>query len=190
MRPRTLLLTAGLLLLPGLAYAGPPWISLELPANPQNAATRGAFFVVHTYHHGTPTEFPLTGSAEGLVQGKRQTIPLEIRPTGAPGVFAVRASPLPAGAWVMVFHLGDPGSPNGAGMLVTLDGQRQVNGVTVPSRSVEGGRWVVPRGVTAAEVEAALRRQMAAGKPGPDHRLVAGIGLLLGLPLLGALRRR
>jgi len=36
------------------ALAGPPWISIELPANPYDQATRGAFLLVHAFHHGTP----------------------------------------------------------------------------------------------------------------------------------------
>ena len=30
----------------------PPWISIETPPNPYDPASRGAFLVVHTFHHG------------------------------------------------------------------------------------------------------------------------------------------
>jgi len=51
--------------LPRTAAAGPPWIGVELPANPHMEATRGALAVVHLYHHGTATAWPLR--AEALV---------------------------------------------------------------------------------------------------------------------------
>ena len=73
---RTLSVVAALSALATPAFAGPPWISAEFPANPHETATRGAFLLVHTYHHGTPTEFPLTGTAEGMVNGRRQSMRL------------------------------------------------------------------------------------------------------------------
>ena len=39
------------------ALAGPPWLSIELPANPLNSTTRGMYLLVRTYHHGTVTQF-------------------------------------------------------------------------------------------------------------------------------------
>lgn len=80
---------------------GPPWLSVEMPANPLDPATRGAAFVVHTYRHSRPEATPLTGTAEGVVDGERRSIPLAFRPTGQPGVFAVDQSWPEAGAWVL-----------------------------------------------------------------------------------------
>ena len=34
-----------------LARFGPPWLSIELPANPLDPTTKGAYLVVRTYHH-------------------------------------------------------------------------------------------------------------------------------------------
>ena len=48
-------------------HAGPPWISIELPANPLNATTRGMFLLVRSYHHGDAMQMPVTGTATGLV---------------------------------------------------------------------------------------------------------------------------
>jgi hypothetical protein len=177
------------------AHAGPPWISLEMPANPHEASTRGAFFLVHTYHHGTPVEYALSGSAEGILNGRRQTQQLEIIATDKPGVYAVRYRPAAQGVWVLVLNMGQ--GQEGAGMLVTLR-QGQVASVQVPSREVEGGRWVVPRKITSEDVDAALRQQTAMlGTNGPgnsqgsnDALLVAGIGLVLGIPAARLLRRR
>jgi hypothetical protein len=80
---------------------GPPWMSVEMPANPLDPATREAVFVVHTYRHSQPEAIPLTGTAEGVVAGERRSIPLTFRSTGRPGVFAVDQSWPESGAWVL-----------------------------------------------------------------------------------------
>ncbi len=80
---------------------GPPWISLEMPANPLDPATRGAAFLVHAYHHGSPTGFPVTGTADGLVDGERQSVDLEFRETSRPGVYAVDQQWPAKGHWIV-----------------------------------------------------------------------------------------
>ena len=62
------------------AHAGPPWIAIEYPANPFDQATRGGFLTVRTYHHGQITAKTLTGTAEGVINGKRESMKLDIRP--------------------------------------------------------------------------------------------------------------
>ncbi|HEX6058177.1 MAG TPA: hypothetical protein VFZ11_04085, partial [Gemmatimonadaceae bacterium] len=59
------------------ATAGPPWISIEYPANPLDRTTKGAYLLVHAFHHGTPVGLPVRGTAEGLVNGARRTIALD-----------------------------------------------------------------------------------------------------------------
>src|SRR2546426_1315168 len=56
---------------PGLAK-GPPWISIELPVNPYDQSMRGAFLLVHAFHHQTPMGFIVTGTAEGIVNGRSE----------------------------------------------------------------------------------------------------------------------
>jgi hypothetical protein len=196
MFPRTLravALVAGLSALASPAFAGPPWISAEFPANPHETATRGAFLLVHTYHHGTPTQFPLTGTAEGLVNGRRQTVRLDIVPTSRPGVYAVRFTPQGGGAWVLAFNLG---GDDGAGMIVAVGKDGQPTTAQVPSRSAEGGRWIVPRSLTPQDVDAALRTQVAmnsspvdrGSNPVPVGAVVA-LSLVLGIPLARSLKK-
>jgi len=80
---------------------GPPWMSVEMPANPLDPATREAAFVVRTYRHSRPEATPLTGTAEGVVDGERRSVSLTFRPTGQPGVFAVDQSWSETGTWVL-----------------------------------------------------------------------------------------
>ena len=76
------------------ALAGPPWISIELPANPYDQATRGAFLLVHAFHHGEPIGYLVTGTAEGIVGGERRSIKLEFSETSRDGVYFYLAESL------------------------------------------------------------------------------------------------
>src|SRR5205807_1309459 len=69
---------AALFASPALAK-GPPWISIELPANPYDQTMRGAFLLVHAFHHGREMGYIVTGTAEGIVNGARQSVTLEFR---------------------------------------------------------------------------------------------------------------
>lgn len=91
--------------------AGPPWISLEAPANPMDPSTRDAAFVVHAYHHERTAAFPVSGTAEGLVDGQRRTIELEVRPTSRSGVYAVQPNWPDEGHWVLKLTTNRDDSP-------------------------------------------------------------------------------
>ena len=142
------------------AIGGPPWIAIEYPANPHDAGTRGALLTVRTYHHGALVSYDLTGTAEGLVNGKRVSAPLDIRRLSTAGTFAVRWKKPDAGTWVLVISSMRDGQ-HAATAMVTIDGAGRVAGVTVPSDPIEGGRWQVPRRVGANEIDAMLRGSAA-----------------------------
>ena len=143
--------------LPATAFAGPPWITIELPANPWEPTTRGAFLVVHAYHHGTPMAAPVSGTAEGLVNGQRRTIQLNFDKTSRTGVFALRNQWGNAGRWVLVITVsqGDQVEGDIAQAVVEVSEDGRVTGVTVPTSAQHEGR--LPRKATLAEIEAALR---------------------------------
>ena len=170
--------------LPRTAAAGPPWIGVELPANPHMEATRGALAVVHLYHHGTATAWPLRAEAVGMVDGARRTVRLEARPVGSQqGVFAIHGT-LPRGdGWVLVMTM-NPGEPSRAQALVALDRGGEVAAVRVPRDLRENGRWSVPREATAAELDALLR--LAVGRTGVASATTdAGGSRTAGLALAG-----
>ena len=85
---------------------GPPWISIETPPNPFDATSRGAFLVVHTYHHGDIVASGVTGSAEGIVSGARRTIPLVFDTTTRRGTYALRKQWPNEGTWMLVINTG------------------------------------------------------------------------------------
>jgi hypothetical protein len=135
---------------------GPPWLSIELPANPLDPTTKGAFLVVRTYHHDRSTPFPVEGRAEGLVRGERKSLPLSFERTSQEHALALRRTWPAEGAWVLVIT-GMPGEGS-VTALVSIGDDGVVRQVRVPSRSAENGRWTVPVQVSAADVEAELRR--------------------------------
>ena len=142
----------------GVAVAGPPWIAIEYPVNPHDPATRDAFMTVRTYHHGDQVGHELTGTAEGLVNGQRRSMRLDIRRLPQTGAYAVRWQKPAQGTWVRVVSSRQEGT-HMATAVVTVDNSGRVARVSVPSRPIEGGRWQVPRAGAAAEVNAILRGQ-------------------------------
>jgi hypothetical protein len=161
------------------AHAGPPWISIELPANPHHASTRDATLLVRAYHHSSALNAPLTGVAEGIVDGKRISLPLALRATNQPGVFAV-TTPLPkGGTWIMAITLNES-KESTATALVTVDPRGRIVAIDVPSNRSRDG-WVVPQPVGQRDIEAALRAaHVAYGDTGTPARY----GLAFVLPLL------
>ena len=138
------------------AFAGPPWIAIEYPANPHDPGTRGALLTVRTYHHGELMSYDLSGTAEGIVNGKRQSIPLDVRRLTQTGMYAVRFQKPSQGSWVLVITAKQNGS-FAAHALVTIDSQGGVAAVSVPSDTRENGRWIVPRKVATAELDNMLK---------------------------------
>lgn len=139
------------------AVAGPPWIAIEYPVNPHDPNTRGAFCAVRTYHHGDLVSYEITGTAEGLVNGKRQSVKLDIRRLPQAGMYAVKWQKPAQGKWALLISTARDGQ-HMASALIDVDSNGRVASVTVPSTPIEGGRWQVPRKVAAGEVDAVLRR--------------------------------
>ena len=138
------------------AIAGPPWIAIEYPVNPHDPNTRGAFCTVRTYHHGDLMAYDITGTAEGMVNGKRQSVRLDIRRLPQAGTYAVRWQKPAQGKWALVISTTRDGHYM-ASALIDVDARGQVASVKVPSDPIEGGRWQVPRKIALAEVEALLK---------------------------------
>lgn len=108
---RALFLALFAITTPALA-GGPPSFSFEPPGGSD------AVLVVHAYSCHAPTDAAVRASAEGVVNGKRKTIPIELKPTGATGVYAVTRQWPAEGAWALVFSI-DRGGQTTA--LVKLD---------------------------------------------------------------------
>ena len=167
------------------AFAGAPWISIEIPANGLNPLTRDAFCLVRVYFHSDPAYYPVTVTAEGLVDGVRRTVKLTATETGMPGVYAVRYQPEKNGTWMVVARVGGTSDEPWATVIVPVNREGQIFNARVPTR--RDGETRIPIRVTAADVDQMLRAQVAS--IAPDARSLAGLPLL-GLLLLPAFRRR
>lgn len=168
------------------AFAKPPWVAVELPADPMNSATRGAFLLVRAYLHGAPLDRGITGTATGTVDGRRQTLTLSLDPTNMPGVFALRRT-WPAGPWVLALNAG---GPDGATALVGVGSNGAVRSIRVPTTTTNG--FTAPRRVTdqdiSVELQALARAEPGAG--GLTRGAATAAALAAGLVLVGSLRRK
>jgi hypothetical protein len=193
------LAVALLLILSSTAFAGPPWLSIELPANPYDRQTRGSIAIVRTYHHGVPMQLQVLGTAEGLIDGERVSLPLELIATSSTGVYALKGELPGRGVWVLVVHGGAEG--NGVTAIVEVGPDGSVRAVDVPTR---GDDPPIPRAITGPEIDARLRSLASVGPASgglvlakPGHGGPRGMGITLaaiaavGLPVgLGVWRSR
>ena len=137
---------------------GPPWISIETPPNPYDPTSRGAFLVVHTFHHGDVVASGVTGTAEGLASGSRRSIPLTFDTTSHRGSYALRKQWPNDGTWMLVINTG--GHAQGVTALVDIGAEGNVAGVRVPTRRSNDG-WDLPLQVTARDIDSALEVRAA-----------------------------
>jgi hypothetical protein len=140
---------AGALVAAPVVAKWPPWISIEAPVNPFDPATRGAELLVHTHlRDGVAEVVDLGGTAEGLVDGARRSIPLRFDATSRPGVFALRRQWPANGSWLLRISLKTTTA------LVAIGADGQVAGVRVPTE-LRGGD-PLPRAVGAREIDSTL----------------------------------
>ena len=139
---------------------GPPWISIEYPANPHDRANTGAMLYVHVFHHAQPIAYPLAGTAEGIVNGERRSIKLKFTETARPAVYGLSRQWPTDGVWTLVIktRTGDNGSE--ATAVVELGADGEVASVRVPTR--RQGEWTIPVDVSMDEVDRALRARASA----------------------------
>jgi hypothetical protein len=167
------------------AFAGGPWISIETPVNPMNSAMRGAYCIVRVYHHGNAAYYPVTATAEGMVNGQRRTIPLKLTETDSPGVYAVNYTPEKEGTWILVMSAGEKKEHQSVTVVVGVGKDGRIASAQVPMK--QDGRGQYPLNVQASDIDRLLREQLAAN-PGRGSDFPLALGGLALIPL--ALRRR
>lgn len=138
--------------------SGPPWISIELPANPYDESTKGAYLLVHSFHHGTALGSIVTGTAEGIVNGERRSLRLEFTETSRTGVWALQRTWPEQGTWTLVIKA-NQGPDDAATAVVDLGPDGEVVAIRVPT--MQRGRWTVPAPVAMADIDAGLRARAA-----------------------------
>jgi len=137
------------------ANFGPPWISIETPVNPYDATTKDAYLLVHAFHHGSPVAVPVTGTAEGIVNGERRSVKLEFTTTSRAGAFALKKQWGNVGIWTLVIAVHQHEN-DAAQAVVEVGADGEVSRVQVPTRVGERN-FTFPRELSAQEIDAALR---------------------------------
>jgi hypothetical protein len=135
------------------AVAGPPWLTLEF-----RPSTFAGFVMIRTFHHGTPQAVPLTGTAEGLVDGQRRSVPLAFSLAEEPNVYSVAANWGREGVWVL--NIAAAGDHIGAGAVVGIDRNGEPAFARFPRSAIGASRAATPR-----EVDAMLRALDANAPP-------------------------
>ncbi len=94
----SLVLSIGLTLTP-MALAGGFHVSVERPSK-TDSEVKDAVLLVRAYGCHKPEDANLTATAEGIVNGKRQSIPVQLTKTSK-GVFAIKQQWAENGVWVL-----------------------------------------------------------------------------------------
>jgi hypothetical protein len=182
------LISALLLAIASPALAGGFQLSIETPAGSADPRMKDVVLIARTYGCHQPADAKLSATAEGLVSGKRESLPVELRSIGS-GVYAIKQQWPVEGTWVLALT----GAYNGmtSSVLVELG----PNGAVLPGTRLDEGnlKGVHARGARrswiAADIDSAL--QVSAGTTsqatgqeessmlssfGPITLLVAGLG--------------
>ena len=112
---------------------------------------------MRVYHHGDPAYYPVSGTAEGLVNGQRRSVKLTLIDAGMPGVYAVKYQPEATGTWALVFRVGDSDDHGTATVVVALGKNGQILSAKVPTR--REGQYTIPERVTGEAVDRLLKEQ-------------------------------
>jgi hypothetical protein len=191
------LMAVALLMASSSALAGGFQLSIETPS-PSSDQTKDAVLVARTYGCHQPADSNISASAEGLVGGKRQSIPLDLRSIGS-GVYAIKQQWPSEGTWFLTIT----GPYNSISVLVELGPNGQViPGTRLEEDSLKGVHAkAVRRQWIASDIDTALRN--AAGLTsdtsgdsngglslGPTTWLLAGLGASVFTVGLVALARR
>ena len=87
----------------GQMFAGGFWLQAGNPeANPA-AGKLGAVVIIKAVGCHDPATAKVTATAVGVVNGERRSIPLELKPLGEPGVYALSQQWPKEGKWVIQF---------------------------------------------------------------------------------------
>ena len=122
MKPEVLIAVLASALLAAPLFAGALTLEVADPnANP-DAQAKHAAVMVRTTACNSPEKTSVIATAEGIVAGKRQTIPLQVIALSAPGVFAVTRRWPREGVWTVRFVATNP------------DYKNYATGVVVPMR--------------------------------------------------------
>lgn len=167
------------------ALAGGFYLSVEMPSanNPQH---KDAVLLVRPYGCHQPSDAVMTATAEGVVNGERRSVPLQMTRVSE-GIYAIRQEWPAGGAWVLAIN----GAYNGhdSGVLVRLGADGKATAKQHSSKNDVNAKTFTHK-LTREEIESALagakttNTARAAASPVGVTKMGIGLGSGLGLAAL------
>jgi hypothetical protein len=119
--------------------------SVGSPVASQDYRAKGAPFVFRTQGCAEPAKPQITGTAEGLVKGVRQSVPLKVMAMTKAGVYAVYQNWRAEGEWIV--NLKGTCADASAGAIIPIG----------PKGFIRESSKFFPRAATNAEIDASLK---------------------------------
>jgi hypothetical protein len=108
-------------------FAGALTLQLDDPATSREAMAKNAIVAAHITACHSPEKTVVTATAEGIVEGKRQTIPLKVIHLSEPGAFAVAREWPRDGVWTVTMIATNPDCKDYATSVVVPIGGNAAN---------------------------------------------------------------
>jgi hypothetical protein len=128
-----------------LAFADGFTFNIGNPVASGDYRSKTALFVFRTEGCADPAKSQISGTAEGLIKGVRQSVPLNLAKLSQPGVYGVNKSWTADGAWVVSLS-GTCGNAV-AGAIIPIG----------PGGFIRDSSRFLPHSPTNAEIEASLK---------------------------------
>ena len=142
-------LLAAIATLAPVTFAGGFQLEIQKPTS-NEGEMKGAAFLIRTYGCHQPWDADVSATAEGVVNGKRQSIKIALTRTSQ-GVYAVKQQWPSHGAWVVAIT----GQYNGITSSALIE--MGSNGTVRITKEDRVSSKIVQRKLTAEEVESALK---------------------------------
>lgn len=130
------------------AFGGGFYLNVDDPSISSEAKAKGAFAVARLSGCNEAEKGVLQATAEGIVDGKRQSIPLKVVTLGTAGWFAVQRQWPQGGKWVVVLKATHPSFSMPTTTVVPVTGDK----VEFAKAS-----WENRRGLSNADIDRLLR---------------------------------
>src|SRR5215471_1394720 len=176
-----------------IALAGGFQLAVDTP-RAGDERTKDAVLVVHTFGCHQPADAKLTAKAEGIIDGKRDSVSVDLTPIDT-GVYAIKQQWSSLGSWVIVIT-GNYNTMTSSLMIDLAPGGKVYSDTRLAEGSLKGTHVRAARQEwTASQIDAALKPsgpvgQQVEGASGTATLAIAGVGAAISLVGFVTLRRR
>ena len=148
--------------------AGGFYLSLEMPANANAAQTKDAVLLVRAYGCHQPEDALISATAEGFVNGRRETIKLQLHPASK-GVYAIKQQWPTEGVWLVAVRGNYLGAQRAALLELSPDGTVKIEKAAGKEPRVK----TLPRELTSTDIETGIqelaRKRSLASQRASNH---------------------